>query len=147
MLGCFTLSHRSLRLSSFLLILFSFFLSASFISTILSFLPHLSYLLPPLFYCWFLPQCFLSHLLHYSFLIDFFISSRTLLNISCIFSILVSRLFVCNSILFSRFRIIFIIIILNYFSGRFSISSSLFGLVGIFHVPLPVGYFSPFHLV
>ena len=36
MLGCLTLSQRSLRLSSFLLILFSFFLSASFISTILS---------------------------------------------------------------------------------------------------------------
>ena len=37
MLGRFTLSQRSLRLSSFLLILFSFFLSASFISTILSY--------------------------------------------------------------------------------------------------------------
>ena len=36
MLGHLTLSQRSLRLSSFLLILFSFFLSASFISTILS---------------------------------------------------------------------------------------------------------------
>ena len=36
MLGCLILSQRSLRLSSFLLILFSFFLSASFISTILS---------------------------------------------------------------------------------------------------------------
>ena len=35
-LGCLTLSQRSLRLSSFLLILFSFFLYASFISTILS---------------------------------------------------------------------------------------------------------------
>ena len=35
-----------------------------------------------------------------------FISSRSLLNISCIFSILVSRLFICNSILFSRFWII-----------------------------------------
>ena len=34
MLGRFTLSQRSLRLSSFLLILFSFFLYASFISTI-----------------------------------------------------------------------------------------------------------------
>ena len=33
----------------------------------------------------------------------FFISSRSLLNLSCIFSILVSRLFICNSILFSRF--------------------------------------------
>ena len=36
MLWCLTLSQRSLRLSSFLLIHFSFFLSASFISTILS---------------------------------------------------------------------------------------------------------------
>ena len=40
MLGCLTLFQRSLRLSSFLLILFfSFFLSASFISTILSSTP------------------------------------------------------------------------------------------------------------
>ena len=36
MLGCLTLSQRSLRLPSFLLIHFSFFLSGSFISTILS---------------------------------------------------------------------------------------------------------------
>ena len=35
-LGCLTFSQRSLRLSSFLLIRFSFFLSDSFISTILS---------------------------------------------------------------------------------------------------------------
>ena len=34
MLGCFTLSQRFLRLSSFLLILFPFFLSVAFISTI-----------------------------------------------------------------------------------------------------------------
>ena len=49
----------------------------------------------------------------------------SLLNISCIFSILVSRLFICNSILFSRFWIIFTIIILNSFSGRLPNSSSL----------------------
>ena len=80
-----------------------FFLSASFISTILS-CTSLSFLLPLLFYCWYPPECFWSHLLHYSFLIDsFLISSRSLLNISCIFSILFSRLFICNSILFSRF--------------------------------------------
>ena len=36
MLGCLTLPQRSLRLSSFLLIRFSFFLSDTFISTILS---------------------------------------------------------------------------------------------------------------
>ena len=52
------------------------------------------------------------------------ISSMSLLNISCIFSILVSCLFICNSILFSRFWIIFTIIILNFLSGRLSISSS-----------------------
>ena len=56
----------------------------------------------------------------------FFISSRSLLNISCIFSILFSSLFICNSILLSFWIIftIFTIIILNYFSGRLPISSS-----------------------
>ena len=63
--------------------------------------------------------------LHYSLLTDsFFISSRSLLNISCIFSFLVSSLFIYNSILFSRFWIILTIIILNSLSGRLSVSSS-----------------------
>ena len=122
MLGHLTLSPRSLRLSSFLFILFS-----SLLHLFLPFyrLPHLSYLLPPLFIYWFPPECFWSHLLHYSLLIDsFFISSRSLLSMSCIFSVLVSRLFIYNSILFSRFWIIFTIIILNSFSSRLSISSS-----------------------
>ena len=47
----------------------SFFLSVSFISTILS----STYLLPQLFYCLFPPECFGSQLLHYSLLIDSFI--------------------------------------------------------------------------
>ena len=55
-LECLTLFQRSRRLFSFLLILFSFFLSASFILPFYL-LPHLSYLLPPLF-CWFPPECF-----------------------------------------------------------------------------------------
>ena len=46
------------------------------------------------------------------------------MNGNWIFSILVSSLFICNSILFSRFWIIFTIIILNSLSGRFPISSS-----------------------
>ena len=60
------------------------------------------------------------------FIIDwlFFISCRSLLNVPCIFSILVSKLFICNCILFSRFWIIFTISILNCFSGRLPISSS-----------------------
>ena len=47
----------------------------------------------------------------------FFSSSRSLLNISCIFSI-------CASIQFPRFWIIFIVIILNSFSGRLPTYSS-----------------------
>ena len=77
-----------------------------------------------LLYCWSPSECFWSQLFHYSLLIDsFFIYSRSLLNICCIFSILVSSLFIYNSILFSRLWIIFTIIILNYFSGRFPNSS------------------------
>ena len=55
MLGHLTLSQRSLRLSSFLLIIFSslFHLFPPFYLT-----PHLFYLLPQLFYCWFPPECF-----------------------------------------------------------------------------------------
>ena len=120
MLGCLTLSQRSQRLSSFLLILFSS-MPHLFPPFYLPF--HLSYLLPQLFSCWFPPECFWSQLLHYLLLIDSFISSRSLLNVSCIFSILVSSLFICHSILFSRFLITFTIIILNYFSGRLPISS------------------------
>ena len=57
MLGCLTLSQRSLRLSSFLLILFLFsFLLHLFLPFYL--LPHLLYLLPPLFCWWFPPECF-----------------------------------------------------------------------------------------
>ena len=60
------------------------------------------------------------------FIIDWFLimSSRSLLNISCTFSVLGSRLFICNFILFSRCWIIFTIIILNSISGRLPISSS-----------------------
>ena len=57
MLGLLTLSQRYLRLSSFLLILFSFFLSTSFIPPFYL-PPHLSYLLPLLFYYRLPPECF-----------------------------------------------------------------------------------------
>ena len=57
MLGHFMLSQRSLRLSSFLSILFSF---SSLLHLFPPFylLPHLSYLLHQLFYCWLTPECF-----------------------------------------------------------------------------------------
>ena len=55
MLRHLTLSQRSLRLSSFLFILFS---SLLHLFPPFFLLPHLSYLLPQLFYCWFPPECF-----------------------------------------------------------------------------------------
>ena len=68
--GTLTLFQRSLTLSSFRLIIFSslFHLLPPFYLP-----PHLSCLLPQLFYCWFPPECFLSKLLHYSLLIDSFL--------------------------------------------------------------------------
>ena len=65
----------------------------------------------------------------------FFISPRSLLNFPCIFSVLVSRLFICNSILFSRFLVIFTIITLKSCSGRLPISSSLVWFGGLLSCP------------
>ena len=124
MLGCLTLSQRSLRLFPFLLVLF-FFFPLCFIYFHYSIF-HLTY--PILCLSSSIvgsPQSVFDMLLHYSSLIDsFFISSRSLLNISHIFSTLVASLLICNSILFLRFWIIFTIIILNAFSGRLPISPS-----------------------
>ena len=60
MLGHLTLSQRSLRFSSFILMLFS---SLHHLFSPFYLPPHLSYLLPQLFYCWFPPECFWSQLL------------------------------------------------------------------------------------
>ena len=49
---------------------FSLFLSASFIYTSLSSTSLILSLLPQLFYCWFLQECFWSQLLHYSLFLD-----------------------------------------------------------------------------
>ena len=108
--GAFNIVPEVSEIVLILLIHFSFFLSDSFVSTILSstslilsFASVILLLVPT--------RVFWSQLSHYSLYIDsFFISSRSLLNLSCIFSILVSRLFICDSILFSRFWIIFTII-------------------------------------
>jgi len=74
---------------------------------------------------------------------DYFISYRSLLNFSCIFSTLVSRLSVTpfcfqdfGSFLLSLFWILFQVNSLS--------PSLLFGLVGIYYVPLPAEYFSAF---
>ena len=57
------------------------------------------------------------------------------------FSVLVSRLFICNSILFSRFWIIFTTIILNSFSGRLPISSSFVWFGGLLSCSFTCGVF------
>ena len=60
-LVCLPLSQRSLRSFSYFNYFFFFPLLHLFPPFYL--LPHLSYLLAPLFYCWFPPECFWSHLL------------------------------------------------------------------------------------
>ena len=111
MLGRLTLSQRSLVSfnSSF------FFPSRLHLFPSFYLPPHLSYLLPVILLL--VPSRVLLISVIALFIIDwlFFISSRSLLNFSCIFSILISRLFICNSILFSKFWIIFTVIILNSF--------------------------------
>ena len=127
------LSQRSLRLSSIIFILFSLFCFAVVISTILSsrslirssasvirlLIPSREFVIS--FIVLFITVCLL------------FSSSRSFLNISCIFSIL-----------FPRFWIIFTIIILNSSSGRLPISSLLFGLVGFYLFPSSAVCFSVF---
>ena len=124
MLGHLTLSPEISEVVLVSFNSFSFFSSLFHLFLPFYLLPHLSYLLPPLFYCWFPPECFdlIYCIIHY--ISTHFYFARSLLNLSCIFSILVSRLFICNSILFSKFWIIFTIIIQNYLSDRFPISSS-----------------------
>ena len=79
------------------------------------------------------------------FIIDqfFFISLRSLLNISCIFSVLASSLFICNSICFQDFGSFLLSLFWKLFQVE-SLSPLLFGFVGFYHVPSPVEYFSAF---
>ena len=112
MLVCLILSQRSRRLSSVLLILFTLFCSSEVISTILSSsslicssVSEILLLIPSTVFSVSVIVLFVSVCL-------FFNSSRSLLIDSCIYSIL-----------FSRFWVIFIII-LNSFSGSLPISYS-----------------------
>ena len=124
--GVLALSQRSLRLSSFLLIRFSFFLSDSFIYTILSstslILSSASVILL------FVPSraFFISFSALFIIYWLFLISYRSLLNLSCIFSILVSRLLFCDSICFQDF---------------WSFSLSLFGILyQVYSLSLPLWF-------
>uniref|UniRef100_A0A8C6CBZ5 Uncharacterized protein n=1 Tax=Monodon monoceros TaxID=40151 RepID=A0A8C6CBZ5_MONMO len=118
------LSQRSLRLSSFLFILFSLFCFAAVNSTILSSrslicssVSVILLLIPSSVF-------FILVIVLFILVCLFFNSSRSWLNISCIFSIFAS-------ILFQRSWIIFTIIILNSFSGRLPISASFSCFSGV----------------
>ena len=118
------LTQKSLRLSSFLFIPFSLFCSAAVISSILSFssLIHSSASVIMLLITY--SVFFISVIVLLISVCLFFSYSRSLLNISSIFSI-------CASILFPRSWIIFTIITQNSFSGRWPISTSLIYSSGV----------------
>ena len=108
--------------------------------------PHLSYL--QLFYCLSystvgsLQTAFdiIYCIIHYWF----FFPPMSLFNFSCIFSILVSRLFICTSTLFSKFWIFLLWLFWILFQLDSRSPPLLFGLVAFYHVPLPAEYISAF---
>ena len=133
MLVCLIVSQRSLRLFSVPFILFTLFCSSEVISTILSssWLIHsasdILLLIPSRVFLISVIVLFVSaHL--------FFNSSRSWLIDSYIFSIW-----------FSRFLIIFTIIVLNSFSGSLPISSSFIWTYVFLVIPHLCGISLPFH--
>ena len=125
------LSQRSLRLSSILFILFSLFCSAVVISTVLSSRSLICSSASVILLLIASREFLISFIVLFIIVCLFFSSSRSLLNVSCIFSIL-----------FPRFWIIFTIITLNSFSGRLPISSSFVCLVGLYLAPSSAVCFS-----
>uniref|UniRef100_A0A8C6BAV5 Uncharacterized protein n=1 Tax=Monodon monoceros TaxID=40151 RepID=A0A8C6BAV5_MONMO len=112
---CLMLSQESLRLSSFLFILFSLFCSAAVNSTILSSrsLIHSSasvilLLIPSSVFSFQLLFCSPVCLFFNSSRCLFFNSSSSLLNISCIFSLFASILFPKSWIIFTTIILIFL---------------------------------------
>ena len=108
------LSQRPLRLSSFLFILFSVFYGSDFHHSVLQVI-HL-------FFCLSYSAADSFQCIIYLYL--FFSCYRSLVSISCIFSIL-----------FPRFWIIFTIIILNSYSGQLPISTSFSCFSGVLSCP------------
>ena len=106
------LSQRSLRLSSFLFILFSLFCSAAVVSTTLYFSSFI-HSSASVFLLVILSSAFINFSYCLISVCLFFNSYRSLLTITCV-------ILICASILFLRSCIIFTIITLNTFSGRFA---------------------------
>ena len=110
------LSQRSLRLSSFLFILFSLFCSAAVVSTTLYFSSFI-HSSASVFLLVILSSAFINFSYCLISVCLFFNSYRSLLTITCV-------ILICASILFLRSCIIFTIITLNTFSGRLPVSTS-----------------------
>ena len=162
MLGCFMLSQRSLRLSSF----FTLYLYSSLLQLLPAFYvsAHLSILLPQLLDCRFPLEHFYSVIT--LFIIDhlFFNSSKSLSNFYCTplfmppvylsMTSLCLQDFGASLLSLASQRVAYdwvtntftlpTVIILNYFSGRLLISSSFVWSGRIYHVPSPDAYFSIF---
>ena len=115
------LSHMSLRLSSFYSFFFILFHDSDFYYSVFQF-TYLFFFLTRLF----IPSSvfFISVIVLFTSVCLFFSSSKSSLNISCVFSIYAS-------ILFLRSWIAFTIITLNSFSGRLLISTSLSCFSGV----------------
>ena len=107
------MSQRSLRLSSILFILFALVYSVAVISTILSSRSLIRSSASVILLLIPSREFFISFIVLFIIVCLLFSSSRSLLNVSYIFSIL-----------FPRFWIIFTFITLNCFSGRLPISPS-----------------------
>ena len=122
MLVHLVLSQRSLMLSSFIFILSSIFCSVTVIS---NFLSSRSFICgsASVMLLWITSSVLVIYVcLFFSYYMSF-------VNISCIFSIFVS-------ILFLRFSVIFTVIILNSFSGRLPMSTSFSFFSGVLSYPL-----------
>ena len=111
-------SQRSLRLSSVIIILFSLFCSSEVTFTILSSSSLIRSSASDILLVIPFRVFLISVIVLFVSVYLFFNSYRSLLIDSCIFFVL-----------FSRFLIIFTIVIVNSFSGSLPISSSLFGLL------------------
>ena len=119
MMVCLMLSQTSLRLSSFLFILFSLFCSTAVNSTILSSRSLIRFSASVILLLILSREFYISFIVLFIIVCLLFFSSMSFLNVSCIFSIL-----------FPRFWITFTIITLNSVSGRLPISSSFVWFAG-----------------
>ena len=133
MLVCLMLSQRSLRLSSIIFILFSLCCSVVVISTIFSSRSHICSSVSVILLLIPSREFYISFIVLFIIVCLLFSSSRSLLNVSCMFSIL-----------FPRFWIIFTTLLWILFQVDCLFPLHLFGLVGFYLARSSTAYFSVF---